>query len=256
MKRFSLLLLLGIMVAIAPGLVQGAPIIGELKVGGEAEITQTTIDWTPFLSGAPYNGAGDIVAVAPATGIFAGVTTGNVGVIVDRDAAGISVPPQPAGVAIFVPNWMTFSTLPGLALDLTFINPGTYTAAECGLPALDQDTCTPPAPPPFVSPYNLQNNADASGTISTNANFSVQGLVRDVMTGDTVAYFNGFFGAEFPGMSLEQILAIVSAPGGAVVATSVSGTIQAFIPEPGTVSTAVLGGLMLLGGAFVRRRMK
>jgi hypothetical protein len=231
-----------------------------LRVGGQSEITFATIDWTPFITGDPYNGTGNVLVAAPASGVFAPLTTGTIGAIVDRDGVGITVPPQPVGVPILVPNWMTFAALPGIALDLTFIVPGTFPAARCGPPAGVGDTCTPPAPPPFISPYNFSNFLDAAGRLSSNASFSVSGTVRNTSTGEPAGEFSAVFGLRFFGKPLEQVLNQIVAPSGSVVG-SYSGTIVATdiairkpsvtaaadvaIPEPSAFVLVALGTVLL-----------
>jgi hypothetical protein len=227
--------------------------IGQFSFGGNAEVTLSTIDWLPSLPGAPYDGTGDIVALGPGTGIFSAVSIGDLGTIVDRDALGGTVPPQPAGAPILVMNWLVLPSLGSLVLDLTFILPGIYTSTQCGLPAANEDTCTPAAPPPFTSPYNLSNFFDGDG-LSSNAAFSVRGNVRDTSSGLVVGYFEGIFGAEFKDQSLEDVLAAVTAPGGSVMVDSYSATITATeIPEPSSVSLFALGSVMVMGGLLCRR---
>jgi hypothetical protein len=229
-----------------------ATTIGTMFLGGTAEVTLSTIDWAPFVPGPAYDGSGTIVSIGPGTGIFSGVGTGDIGTIVDRDAVGGSVPNQPAGEDIFVPNWLTMPSLGNLVLELTYIVPGVYSSAGCAPPSNNGDTCTPAAPPPFTSPYNLTNFDDGDG-LSSNATFAVRGNVRDTSTGMIVGLFDGVFGAEFQDQSLEQVLAQVTAPGGSILA-SYSATITATqIPEPSTAALAAVG-VALIAARFVRRR--
>jgi hypothetical protein len=242
-------------IALASGPIPAhAAILGAVDVLGEAEITFATTDWTPFLPGDPYNGTGDVVVAAPAAGIFAPLATADIGTIVDRDAVGATVPPQPVGVPILVPNWLTFAALPGIALDLTFIIPGTFPAAECGPPAAIGDTCTPPAPAPFISPYNFSNFLDLAGGLSSNANFSVSGNVRDTATDALIGTFDGIFGIEFFGTPLETVLA-ETFTGGAGVVGSFGGTIVAtgVIPEPSTPLLMLAGAVVITVKRFTGR---
>jgi hypothetical protein len=240
---------------LAPLLAQAA-IIGEVKIGGESEVTLTTIDWAPFIAGDPYNGTGSVSVLGTATGIFAPLVFNNVGTIVDRDAVAPStVPLQPAGGinSISVPNWLTFVALPGISLELTSIFPGNFTAVQCAPPAANEDTCTPPPILGEVSPYNLSNFIHPTAGLSSNANFSVRGNVRNA--GNTIiGTFDGVFGAEFLGKPLEQVLAEVTGAPGFVVA-SYSATIVAndvVIPEPSTGMLAI-GALLLLVPRAARR---
>ncbi len=239
----------------ALGTAQALPIYGTISVGGSAEVTQTTIDYDPFIPGTALNGTGDLGALAAGTGVFSPLGFLDPGKIVDRSVTAGVVPAQPAGVPIFVMDWLTF-TNPAFryALDLTFIDIGTYSAADCGPPAAVGQTCTPAAPAPFQSPYNLSNFNDSTAGLSSNANFSVRGVMRNLDTGLIDYNFNGVFGAEFLGQSYQDVLSAVSAPGGSVLA-SYSGTINATsaVPEP---STGILAGIGtgLLGLSFFRRK--
>ncbi|MGJ5816156.1 PEP-CTERM sorting domain-containing protein [Paludibaculum fermentans] len=238
------------------GTAQAAPIYGTITVGGSAEVTQTTIDYDPIIAGDPLNGTGDLGALAPGTGVFSTLGFLDPGTIVDRSVTAGVVPAQPAGVPILVMNWLTF-TNPAFryALDLTFIDIGSYSSLDCGAPEAVSQTCTPSAPAPFQSPYNLSNFNDSTAGLSSNANFSVRGVMRNLDTGLIDYNFNGVFGAEFLGQSYQDVLAAVSVPGGSVVA-SYSGTINATsaaVPEP---STGLLAGIGagLLGLSILRRK--
>ena len=238
---------LGVLVALMPLSINATP-IGQLFLGGQAEVTQTTIDWTPFLPGSAYNGTGTTLSTGAGTGIFSGLSLGDNGTIVDRDAlAG-----QPAGSPILVQNWLTFASLPGLALDLTYILPGLYSSADCFAAPADEQTCTPPAGAPFTSPYNLSNFDDGNG-LSSNATFSVRGIVRDTNTNLAIGLFEGVFGAEFQNQSYQQVLAQVLAPNGAVLASYSAQITAEAIPEPSTTALFLIGSALVGAGWFRRR---
>ncbi len=224
-----------------------AATIGQLFLGGQAEVTLTTIDWTePYIPGDPYNGTGTTLATG-GNGIFSGVPFGSPLTIVDRDAlAG-----QQAGVPINVPAWLSGPGLGSLVFDLTFILPGVYSSAECGAAPADEQTCTPAAGAPFTSPYNLSNFSDGSG-LSSNATFTVLGNVRDTAGNVTIGTFRGVFGAEFQNQSYQEVLATVL--GGGAVLPSYSATITVSdIPEPGSIGLMMIGGGLLIA---VSRRFK
>lgn len=241
------LTLTGLILA-ASALVQAAPIAGTLKIGGEAEVTLTTIDFSPYVAGPAVDGTGRVLVTNTiGTGVFAPLTFGEQGTILDR-----TVPPQPAGVPISISDWLVFDDPTfRYALDLTLILPGTYSSADCFAAPANGQTCTPDAPPPFVSPYNLSNFIDAGAGLSSNATFSVRGMIRDIDTGVNVAPFNGVLGAEFLGQSYQEVLATLFA-GGSVLA-SYSGTIEA-IPEPSTATLAFIGAAALFIGRWHRNR--
>jgi hypothetical protein len=240
------LTVLGLMLATLSSL--QAATIGQLFLGGQAEVTLTTIDWTmPYIPGPAINGTGTTL-VTGGNGIFGGVPFGSPLTIVDRDAlAG-----QPAGVPINVPNWLSGPGLGTLVFDLTFILPGVYSSAQCGAAPADEQTCTPAAAAPFTSPYNLSNFNDGTG-LSSNATFSVSGNVRNTAGNTTVGTFTGVFGAEFQNQSYQQVLSTVLAGGSVLPSYSATLTVSSEIPEPGSIGLFALGGGLLIAAS---RRIK
>lgn len=211
---------------------------GTLGFGGQVEVTLDTLDFTPFLVGEPLNGTGRVVVLGDSSGSLAGLSQFNLlnqGTIVDRSVTGGVVPPQPAGQPISVPDWLRFDD-PAFqyVFDLTHIQPGLYSSADCFAAPANQQTCTPPAPAPFTSPYNLSNFIDAQGRLSSNADFSFRGTIRDKTTGAVVAPFNGVISAHFLGVPYQTVLNTLFNGSGRVV-TEFSGRIEtATIPEPST----------------------
>lgn len=257
-KRKSMLPALSLVALsmVTAGLSQATPILGTIGVGGSAEVTLTTIDFDPFIPGPDVDGSGKLISLGPGTGVFSPLAFGNQGAIVDRSVTAGIVPAQPAGVPIFVLNWMTFAN-PAFryALDLTFIDVGTYSSADCAAAPANGQTCTPSAPAPFQSPYGLTNFIDSTAGLSSNANFTVRGVMRNLDTGLIDYYFNGVFGAEFLGQPYQSVLQTVS-QGGSVVA-SYSGTINATavgVPEPSTGVLGAIGVGFLALGVCRRRR--
>lgn len=256
-KSARLSLYLAAFLVVTAGIAQATPIFGTIGIGGSAEVTQTTIDFAPFIAGATLDGNGQLISVGPGSGVFSPLAFGDQGTIVDRSVTAGVVPAQPAGVPIFVMNWMTFANPTfRYALDLTFIDIGTYSSAACGAAPANGQTCTPSAPAPFQSPYGLSNFIDSTAGLSSNANFTVRGVMRNLDTGLIDYYFNGVFGAEFLGQPYQQVLQTVST-GGSVVA-SYSGTINATavgVPEPSTGVLGAIGAGFLALGVFRRRRI-
>ncbi|QOY87458.1 PEP-CTERM sorting domain-containing protein [Paludibaculum fermentans] len=250
----QLMMQLAAFLVVTAGMAQAIPIYGTISLGGTAEVTQTTIDFAPFVPGAAVDGTGQVVATGPGAGAFSPLVFGDQGAIVDRTVAGGIVPPQPAGVPIFVLNWLTFTNGAfRYALDLTFIDIGAYGSADCTTAPANGQTCTPSAPAPFQSPYSLSNFFDSTSGLSSNANFSVRGFMRNLDTGLNDYAFNGVFGAEFLGQPYQSVLATVTA-GGSVVA-SYSATINATaIPEPSTGLLTLLGAGFVAFGVMRRRR--
>lgn len=229
--------------------VQAAPIAGTLKIGGEVEVTLTTMDFSPYASGPAVDGTGRVIVTNTiGTGVFSPLTFGEQGTIQDR-----TIPPQPAGIPISVQNWLVFDDPTfRYALDLTMILPGAYSSTDCFAAPMGGQTCTPDAPPPFVSPYNLSNFIHGAAGLSSNATYSVRGTLRNLDTGSTSIRYNGILGAEFLGQSYQEVLQTLL-NGGSVLA-SYSGTLQAeAVPEPSTAAFALIGAAALLIGRWHRR---
>jgi len=141
--------------------------------------------------------------------------------------------------------------LPTAVFRLDFIAPGTYNSADCstnvGLAAPGQQ-CTPPPVSGVISPYNLSNFLNASGTISSNAAFSVRGTVLNTTTSE-VSAFTGVFTATFA-RPFQSVLADVLPPGGSV-ATPFSATFTVTaVPEPSTLVLVLAGAGLLAFGKF------
>jgi hypothetical protein len=119
---------------------QAAP-VGILNIAGEVEVTATTIDFLP-----PFPAAGEFLVLPfTTTGDFTGIATNPPpqGNIKDLD-----IMAQPVGTPFLLPEWITFTGPVGAnyVFDLTFIRPGTFSAADCfAAPAAGQ-TCTPVLP--------------------------------------------------------------------------------------------------------------
>lgn len=230
-------------------IVSAAP-VGVLGFGGAAEITLSTIDFAPFIPGAPYNGQGQVGAVGVRNGIFSPIGFAEEGTIVDRDADGGGVPAQPAGVPILVQDWLRFPSFSNYRIDLTFIKPGAFGTGGCNSDAIGAQ-CTPSFPG-NISPYELSNQSDTQGQY-VNAGFAVSGVIRDRATDQLLHTFTGRFGAEIRNTTIDDLLDYLAAnPNNSVIAESFSGQIEATaIPEP---STFGLAGLALLAAASFGRR--
>ena len=237
--------ILGVLLSLTPACLQ-ATTIGEIKLGGEAEVTITTIDWAQsYIPGPAYNGTGT-AGVTGRSGIFSAIPFLSPLTIIDRDAV-----LHPAGVPLFVPGWLSGPSLGTLVFDLTYILPGFYTSADCFAAPADQQTCTPAAPPPFTSPYNLSNFNDGNG-LSSNGAFSVRGNVRDTATNLNIGVFDGVFGAEFKDQSYQEVLATVLGGGSVLPSYSATLTVSDEIPEPSTTAYCLLA--TLFGFCLLRRR--
>jgi hypothetical protein len=222
------------------------PITGVLNITGSVQVGPTSIDFLPLATGT-----GTVAADAfTNTGSFAVLNTGNTaqpsaGVIKD-----LSGPPLTGAVNVtsFIDS---FSAAPNIRLDLTFVNPGIFSASGCvGTPAVG-DTCTPAG-----SPFNL-SNVLSGNAISTVISFGFAGNAINTTTGETDTY-TGVLSTQLDGISLQQILAelVVGTP----ITSSYSGTItvtpaETAVPEPGS-STMVFAGMGMLILSFAFRRIR
>jgi len=238
---------------IASAGVSKATLIGEVHFAGSVEVTATTLDFYPRIPGPGLNGTGVVTALSGVnTGVYAGLELGDLRTIVDRDVAGGVVPPQPAGMPISVPNWLTFTALPGIVFDLTFISPGSGSAAACAPPSIDQEVCTPDAPGILTSPYNLKNERNPDGSFKSSATFSVAGIVRNVVTNEQ-ANFNGTFSAT-SNRPFESYLPTILAGGSQSFGYDAVLTVEESVPEPSAGMMVAIGAGMLVFPGLLRRR--
>ncbi|MCU1335658.1 MAG: hypothetical protein JWO19_1239 [Bryobacterales bacterium] len=238
--RLSCLVALSALAVSMAGTAAASPIVGNLNIFGGVSVSATTIDFLPL-------GGGTGTAAADAftnTLSFAVLNTGNpaapaTGTITDLLGG-------PSVGAVSVLNFLSgFTLAPNIAFDLTFINPGIYSAAGCAAtPAAAGQTCTPPG-----SPFNL-SNISSGGQLSTVISLGLAGNVRNTTTAE-VSSFTGVLSTQIDNTSFQSILATLSTPGGSI-STSYSGSfVVTAIPEP---ATSGLIGAALLGLGFLSRR--
>jgi hypothetical protein len=227
----TLALLAGGLFTVRPA--DAALIDGILNITGSVAVTADALDFLPAAGGTGlfsvdlFTQTGDFVPLA-----------GTTGDISDLDAA-----TEPVGVPINLMNFLTFNADPNLTFTLQLIRFGVFGAADCGAPAAAGQTCTPPG-----SQFNLSNLTSTSST----ATFAVAGIVSDG-SGDPISTFDGTFSTQFTNQNYQQVLETIGS-GGTVQATYSANFIVTAIPEPGTVSMLVLGGLMMAVPMFRRRR--
>jgi hypothetical protein len=208
-----------------------APITGIVNISGSVDVGGTLIDFQP--PAGPPNGA-FAVSNSGNTGSFAGL---------NNTAGSILDIPTMSGP---LPGFITFAAAPNIRLDLTSVDPGTFTSTDCGLPAAPGQTCTPGPPFPQPNPFNLSNS---TATLSTAA-ITFHGTAVNTITGETSS-FVGVFSSQFT-VPYQTLLAEVSR--GASISTSYSASITATptgVPEPATM---ILLGSGLIGVFVIGRK--
>jgi len=229
------------------------PVSGFLGFSGPGVLSFTTaggaigsnfIDWCP-VNAAPEPGAGcGAPPSTPATGQGVLNVDSRTGTFVAFDALGSpgtildmsdnSAPPPPyTSVPLGPVNIVNF---------LNFADPWTYT-----LTSITPQTCASSATQVCTGYFNL---------VQVGNNVSVNLAGKGTITaGPDVNPFDLLITGNFSGTTISQVLSAAGSPGG-VFSNSWSGELNATaIPEPGSVTLALLG-LALLGGASLRKQRK
>jgi hypothetical protein len=211
-----------------------ASVIGQLDItncaGGGSTVTLTTITFTPP-SGA---GGGCTDTGTPTSVSFSGGTLGSgvQGTILNLSASTIFP----------VIDFMTFSSVPALHFDLSQIGPGP-TSTACST-VLDPNgaACSVFAGSPFIL---------APTATGTSITLSARGIARDGTVPTSV--WQGAFTTQLSGMTPAQLQAALLS--GASESNTYSGDFRiSAVPEPATVSSMLLGGLLIAAG--YRRRTR
>jgi len=148
------------------------------------------------------------------------------------------------GAQLPLSHFITFAAQNSWDVTLTEVLPGIFGLAGCNSTALGA-TCTP-----TNSPFNLTN----IGGNQVSASFSYLAVAND--GAGNLTNVNGSFQTTFSNTTIQGIVNELLA--GRAVVTTGSGTLAATaaVPEPGSTSMAVIGGLLLMVSAVSRRRQK
>lgn len=236
-------------VALIPLSLSATPVTGELFFSGDVTATLTSLNPLCSAPGGPScaAGQGNFIINTTSTGTFSVPTTSpSYGHVMDINNA--STPP---GQTVSVSNFLTFSSLPGVSFTLTQLNVGTGGAC----PPAGGSTCTP-TDPALVSP------SDPLGKTGTIFEDTAAGAVAEfsvnadaIGTSGEMTPYQGVFSATFTGMTTAEVLADLAGGGTVTVpyAAKFTPVSTSAVPEPSTASFAILGLLLLLAGAGVRR---
>jgi len=211
-----------------------APITGTVNLSGSVAVGGTFIDFQP--PAGPPDGA-FTVSNSGNSGSFSGLNN-TAGTIMDLS----STTPGSS-----IPGFITFAAAPNIRLDLTSVDPGSFTSTDCfAAPAAGQ-TCTPGAPFPQPNPFNLSNG---SASLSV-ASITFHGDVVNTVTGEKSSFI-GVFSSQFT-VPYQMLLSEITA--GRAISTSYSASITASpspsVPEPATM---ILLGSGLIGVFVIGRK--
>jgi hypothetical protein len=218
-----------------------ATTVGLLRVdsgAGGVTVGLNSIDWLPAGGGT---GTFVVGAGTTLTSALGSPVAGSTGTVLDL-SGGTSLP---------VANFMTFTTVPGLALDLGFVGPGTANTNCAGLPI--GGSCSV-----FVgSPFILTLTPTGTAVV-----FAVGGIARD---GTTPSNWSGNFTTSIAGLTPLQIQETFGCAAGqgpaacthptATIGSTFAGEFTATVtsvPEPNSIG---LLGLGLIGLFSIRKKI-
>lgn len=255
-KYVSRLLMYGAVIAVtlASGLASAAPILpsGFGIIGPGALVFQSGgvnfIDWCALNAPSPNPAATCGTNSNAGNGSFFVASPGQVGTEFDITALPPGTPGTildlvdqpghspytyfPTSGMVFVNNLISFASHP----DWNFQGNNMVTATSCG----SSDICT--------GPFKLSPNATGTAVI-----MGITGTFTD-STNHLTAPFTATFTGQFDAMTPAQVAAAAITSGGAFSNSwSASINVRSAVPEPTTL-TSMLVGVLLIGGGLSRRR--
>lgn len=211
-----------------------ATVIGHLDVancaGQGVTVTGTTIDWLP--------GGGGVGCIQTGTGTSVTYSGGSLGTGQTGSIMDLTAP-----TTFPVAGFMTFASAPGLSFDLSALGPGPSNTV-CSA------TLNPNAPACAAfagSPFTLLPTSTG-----TSVTLSAMGVARDGTT--PTSNWMGAYTTQIAGLTPAQIQATIAA-GGSETSTYSGDFSITTVPEPATLGSMLLGGLLLAGGLIRRRRV-
>jgi hypothetical protein len=194
-----------------------------LNIGGDISVTGAN-NGTILFNPDPVQ-PGATFRVNTSDGVFAALS-GTFG----RESTSLSARNAPINTIINLPGFLIFLSNPTITFTLTELLGG-----NLGPCFATTNACTPAG-----TPFNFVNTSASSSSASFTVigNFIVNGATQPG---------RGVYSASFPNQTLQQILAVLTAPNTSLVASSAAQfTTTAIVPEPNTAYILLASGVVIL----------